>query len=343
MTCDEELSLSRVLRHYAVDPDRSHVDLPSHARGFSGALIARVQTDDATYCLRRLPSRALPHRRILALHRFLGFLHVEGLDVLPVPIPARDGGTLVAQDGDLWQLEPWMPGVADFAHAPTDVRRDAVMQLLARLHCVAARYEPTDAGRVWFATYASQPSPAIGERMAAIDRWPSARVNQAFTIVQGDHQQLFREVAEDVLNHFRASHARVRSELLRVSQSPVRLHPCLRDVWHDHVLFMGDEVTGLIDPSATRSESVASDLSRLLGSLLGGDCDERWGRALETYARIRPLSTAEHQLIRVLHVSGTLLSGMTWIDRRLTGRINHEVLPRVVSRLDAIRRTLSCL
>lgn len=30
----------------------------------------------------------------------------------------------------------------------------------------------------------------------------------------------------------------------------LRLHPCVRDIWHEHLLLTGNELTGLIDPAA---------------------------------------------------------------------------------------------
>ncbi len=342
-TADDERRVRDVLRHYWIDDNQLRIDHPSHARGFSGALVVRVQTAETDLCLRRWPSRELSRPRLLELHRFLKDVHAEGVDVLPVPLAARDGSTLLSQGDERWQLEPWMPGVADFNQAPAYERMDAVMRLLARFHCVAASYVSSDQGRIWFAAHPAQPSPAVRERMAAIDRWPDSRIHQSFAFVRNESHERFREAAIFVLSHFRETRARLRAELLSVSQSAVRLHPCLRDVWHDHVLFTGDEVTGLIDPAATRTETVACDLSRLLGSLLGGDGDARWGRALETYERIRPLSPAEHDLIRVLHTSGTCLSAMTWVEWWMTGGLRVDLLPRVVVRLEALRRTMSCL
>ena len=72
----------------------------------------------------------------------------------------------------------------------------------------------------------------------------------------------------------------------------VPLQPCLRDVWHDHVLFQGDEVTGLIDPSAARTDTVAADISRLAGSLIADD-RRAWGKAMDAYQAVRPLSAAK--------------------------------------------------
>ena len=97
----------------------------------------------------------------------------------------------------------------------------------------------------------------------------------------------------------------------------MRLHPCLRDVWHDHLLFTGEDLTGIIDASASRTENVASDLSRLLGSLLGDDF-RRWETALDAYSSVREISVAERRLITVLDHSGVVLSAAHWLARLRT-------------------------
>src|SRR5262249_28738628 len=84
-------------------------------------------------------------------------------------------------------------------------------------------------------------------------------------------------------------------------------------VWHDHLLFTGDTVTGLIDASACRTENVAGDLARLIGSLIE-DNARGWKIALETYRSHHPLSLAEEALIIVLDRSAVLLSSITWLN-----------------------------
>jgi Ser/Thr protein kinase RdoA (MazF antagonist) len=92
------------------------------------------------------------------------------------------------------------------------------------------------------------------------------------------------------------------------------LQPCLRDVWHDHVLFCGDEVTGLIDASACRAENVVIDLVRLVGSL-AGDESAAWDVALDEYQQARSLSVEEVSLLHVLDRSSVLLTGIRWVER----------------------------
>lgn len=92
-----------------------------------------------------------------------------------------------------------------------------------------------------------------------------------------------------------------------------RLQPCLRDVWHDHILFVGDEVTGIIDPSACRSETVAGDIARLVGSLVGDD-RRGWETALTAYQTVCRLSIDERAAVELFDRSGVLLSGMTWVQ-----------------------------
>ena len=96
------------------------------------------------------------------------------------------------------------------------------------------------------------------------------------------------------------------------------LQPCLCDVWHDHVLFEGDAVTGLVDYGGVKVDNVATDLARLLGSLAGDDPVLR-DAGLRAYSRLRPLSLAEEALVPVLDRTGTLLGIANWLRLAVPG------------------------
>ena len=93
---------------------------------------------------------------------------------------------------------------------------------------------------------------------------------------------------------------------------PLPSHPCLCDVWHAHVLFEGEAVTGLVDYGSVKVDHAAADLARLLGSLVPDD-GERTAAGLAAYARLRPLSLKEQLLVRVLDETGTLLGAANWL------------------------------
>jgi Ser/Thr protein kinase RdoA (MazF antagonist) len=90
------------------------------------------------------------------------------------------------------------------------------------------------------------------------------------------------------------------------------LQPCLCDVWHDHLLFEGERLTGLIDYGAVKVDQVAVDLARLLGSLVE-DEEAGWRTGLAAYRTVRALSAEEEALARDLDVTGTLLGVVTWM------------------------------
>jgi Ser/Thr protein kinase RdoA (MazF antagonist) len=94
--------------------------------------------------------------------------------------------------------------------------------------------------------------------------------------------------------------------------APVPLQPCLCDVWHDHVLFEGDAVTGLVDYGGVKHDHVSADLSRLLGSLVPDD-PGLTAAGLEAYLRLRPLSGQEQALVAALDETGTLLGAANWL------------------------------
>src|SRR5690606_8492817 len=184
----------------------------------------------------------------------------------------------------------------------------STMQTLAQIHRAAERYDCPPAAGEWFSRHTAAPSPACRERLQIVRDWSTARCELARARLEAKAPVEFRRLATEILRCFQIACGPVERELLRLLGVPVPVHPCLRDVWHDHVLFTGEEVTGVVDPSAARTENVASDLSRLLGSLLEDD-RPRWETALAAYHEIRPLSLEERRLITALDHSSVLLSG----------------------------------
>ena len=94
--------------------------------------------------------------------------------------------------------------------------------------------------------------------------------------------------------------------------SPLSLQPCLCDVWHDHLLFSGDTLTGLVDYGSVKIDHVAVDLARMLGSLVE-DNTAKWDLGLLGYRGIRPFSASEEGLARALDRAGIVLGAANWL------------------------------
>jgi Ser/Thr protein kinase RdoA (MazF antagonist) len=316
-------TVREVLNHWPQSAGEAQVC--SATPGFSGARVFRITADGATWCLRRWPdgTSGLPAARIRELHRWLAFLKSEGVTTVAVPVLSRNSSTLVVVDGSTWHLEPWLPGTADFCRDPSDVRLLSAVAALAKLHVAAERHVPSPEGAAWFASR-SGVAPAVSERRDRLLRWTMPHRGEM--VMHGSQAQ--RDLAGELATSLSLLAPRIAVELEQCAAINVRLHPCLRDVWHDHILFTGDAVTGIIDPSAARTENVASDLSRLLGSLIG-DAGDRWETALDAYSAVRPLSAEERRLIPVLDRSGVVLSVGHWLERMTSGELNAREWERV--------------
>jgi homoserine kinase type II len=269
-----------------------------------------------------------------------------GLNWVPAPCEDRLGRTFVRHRENLWELGPWLPGKADFWHNPQPVRLEAAARALAAFHTAAATY-PDYAPR-------TGRSPGVLRRLERVRRYAA-----------GDLNELCRSVVADVWPEFSA---RARAAVLYVSKNlgalevlletastwEVPLQPCLRDVWHDHVLFTGNRVTGLIDYGAMGIEGVAADAARLLGSLSeslpgvpsSGENLLNLARGatisvgLAAYESVRPMSKQERALVEVFDRSGTLLGAMNWVEWLYRERRQFIDSPSVARRLS---RVLDCL
>lgn len=311
--------------------------------GFSGALISRVEIDSRSFCLRLWPESEPDPVRIAGLHNLLEHISRQGVSQVAVPLKSRTGSTLAWQGTHWWQLEPWLPGQADYHRLPSRARLKAAMHGLARWHIAAEMFVPHAREQRWFASHRAAHSPGLHERSSSLNAEFLSVRNNVFrprlsTFPDSDTRELLSAIWS--LVKLQAPAVLIRMGPSLASQVP--LQPCLRDIWHDHLLFTGDELTGLIDPNACRTENVATDLARLLGSLVEDDRAD-WEFALDCYQAVRPLSLDELKLLPAFDESGVVLSGMTWLDWILVERRQFGNAPQVIERLQTVLRRLKQL
>jgi Ser/Thr protein kinase RdoA (MazF antagonist) len=295
------------------------------AGGFSGAVFWRLETPTGPLCLRRWPPEHPSPERLQFIHDVLRHVHLRGVAEVPVPLPTRDGSSFVRHGDCLWELAPWMPGTADYHRRPTRQRLAAAMRLLARFHQATASYaqEPKP----------HQPSPGLGQRLELLDRLLAGEAQRIASAARRDASPARSSRAEQLLEAFLELAPRCRPALLDAVHVKVTLQPCLRDIWHDHVLFSGDQTTGLIDFGALREECVAGDVARLLASLVCGD-RAAWQSGLAAYRETRTLDGNEICLLGVFHETTTLLSGINWLRWIYLQNRTFDEPDRVLERID---------
>ena len=240
---------------------------PVASAGFSGACVWRGDDTDGTphFALKAYPPDAITTERLNATH---AWLHAaSNLSFVPELIPTRDGNSFTRHDNRLWEVVRWMPGQADFHSNPARLRLEAACIALARLHCT---------WRPMVATHAVVPG--VLRRLIVFDDFQRLSVEQPVEPVFEVPLRRGRELVRRLI-------PAATQALAPWATRRAALQPCLCDIWHDHVLLTGDEVTGIIDFGSMKIDHVAVDLARLLGSLVPGDVDA-WTAGLEAYRRV---------------------------------------------------------
>lgn len=306
--------LIAVLGHWLPSPEQAQFCGLGEGSSFSGAGLWRAEHDDRVYVLRRWPQAATKGchvTRICWLQRHLAeagqpvasplplLEHPESLDFTKISIN-RDVAT--------WTLTPWLSGAADYWITPRPTKLKAALRTLAEIHLAAASYSVGD--RAGLAR--TDRSPALVRRADRLESLKSAEWAELNYHLAKTPPTVERATAFEALELVQRSLGRLWHESLRWCDEPLPLQWVIRDVWHDHVLFTEDKVTGVIDFGAAAVDSPAGDVARLLGSLVGDD-EEGWRLGVEAYQRERPLSPVELEAIRHFDASGTLLSAFNWV------------------------------
>ena len=268
------------------------------AGGFSGATVWRGDlAGQPAFALKCWPP-GYPADRLVTIHRLMTDARLRaGLGFVAAVVPALSGDTVVEHAGHVWDVTAWMPGAADYHASPTDAKLTAACAALAVLH------------RAW-APPARRlaPCPGVAHRLAvfadfaghALDRTSaSALVRRALALLPA---------------HAAAAEAALRPWADR----PVPVQPCLCDVWHDHVLFTGDAVTGLIDFGEVKPDHPAVDLARLLGDLTGDD-DVKFRLGLDAYRAAGGPVEVDEEFVRLLDRTGVVCAVVHWVKELSAG------------------------
>jgi Ser/Thr protein kinase RdoA (MazF antagonist) len=290
-----------VLNRFLADKQLRLIALGNRG-GFSGARLWRVECSQGAFCLKAWPQSGPSPKRLVWIHQLMRRACAATLGFVPAPQAIENGSSCIYEQGRLWDLTTWMPGRADFHAKPTAGRLEAACTALAELHAV-------------WAGAASQTAacPAIERRLGRWREWQSLVKSGWQPALDQTPDQALRAWAGRAWNCLSRAMDELHALLAPWADRPVRLQPCLCDIWHDHVLFDEERVTGLIDFGAVKVDHVAVDLARLLGSMAGNDrglC----AAGLGAYARKRSLSVEDEILVDVLDQSGTLIGLANWLE-----------------------------
>jgi len=321
-----------ILDYFPVDCVSTQVESLGSAGGFSGALLWKVHAPRGLLCLRRWPREHPSQKRLEFIHGLLGHVATNGCPIVPVPVHLRSStpSTFVKQDGYLWELAPWMPGEANFEQNPSTEKLCNAARALASFHHASSDYRRP--------TASSAPAPGVCERLEKTRIWRQKDLEQIDAQIKTTSalaSPIDIGQSQMVLNHAKNTIEAVERELSALSTLDVPIQSCIRDVWEQHLLFSGDEVTGLVDFGAARPDTVVVDIVRLLGSLAISD-QQLWKIGLQAYESLRPLSLAERSLLPALDRSAILLSGLNWLRWIFLENRNFSNWSAVTSRLNNI-------
>lgn len=299
--------LEKFLQRYSATP------VEKASGGLSGASIYRCiigngqgtpaigSGSNADLCLRKWPQH-VGQDKLEFIKKHIEFAHEAGANVLPRFFEYAPGAYFLHCDGSYWELTDWMPGQSNYLQEPGKLKLRAAMKMLGELHQIWSICPTSEA---------AAPSPACRQRVdllrSVLRPGQIDKLEMAITRTPSDD---VRDVAMSTLHMLRKLGPRLLGELERIERQPVDLHFVLRDIWSDHVLFVGEEVTGIIDLGAARVDEPATDVARLLSSLEPSDT-EAWDYGFSCYKAKCP--TIDVQRVQVLDQVSCLLSAVQWL------------------------------
>jgi Ser/Thr protein kinase RdoA (MazF antagonist) len=275
------------------------------AGGFSGSRFWRIEQAGSSLCLQQWPEDPPPKERIEFIHSVLHHVQRQGFSLIPTVFATRSGADYVEHAGQVWELRTWLPGEADFCREPSVAKLSAAMSALAGFHRAAATFPGRGPRR--------GTSPGIVQRRGQLQHWLAGDAARLAAAIDPQRWPELAARGQRVLRLFDAHAIAAAAQLEHAARLEVPLQVCIRDIWHDHVLFSGDRVHGIIDFGGLGWDNVAMDVARLLGSLTV-DYGAYWRQGLASYNEAHALGESELRLASIFDRSTVLMAGLNWLD-----------------------------
>jgi Ser/Thr protein kinase RdoA (MazF antagonist) len=331
-----------VLAEFPADLQPLQVEFLASAGGMSGAQFWRITSPRGPYILRRWPIESPSPERLRFIHAVLKHAASRGIDIVPLPVTTAAGKSFVDHGGHLWQLEPVMPGAADYDRAPTDEKLAAAMQSLAKFHNAVSDFNKASAPGSPAGTAGSN---AVNRHTERLQELTPAELSKLALAIRNEKYPELAPLVCQFLDMVPTTMPRVLSELKSLVSISLPTLPCIRDIWHDHILFTGNRITGIIDFGAVAIDTPATDIARLLSSLSQTPLPYRdgsgeaspaihnpWQLGLAAYQSVRPLSAAEIRAALALSHSGNILAGCNWIRWLFNENRQFENIAQIIDR-----------
>lgn len=289
--------------------------------GLSAATIFRCSSPVETLCLRAWPENGPNRNTLQMIGRNVERARASGVRYLPRYLLDRTGERFVHDGERYWELTQWMPGSADYLLYPSRSKLVNAVQSLARLHQVWSVGTGPDAARRMASPAVCRRADLLGKALE-IAAAPQTHLGLAAgldtgSLVGAQRNRIDASSPDSAaLGLARRTDLAVKrygpelmGRLRKIQQLPVTVHFVLRDIWSDHVLFTGDQVTGIIDFGAAAIDEPGTDLARLLGSLEPASA-EGWLAGMEAYRELSPGIQPERVVL--LDRVSCLLSAVQW-------------------------------
>ncbi len=297
--------------HMTLGPE-SRVSVVSD-HGLSTAVVYRVETHKSMYALKRWPMMA-DRSQLTDRHRFQQFLSDAGDTRVPRLQTWNHGETCLESDGCFWELAEWKAG------KPIERVGDVSDRQL--LECASAFASLHQHSQNLHRSV--QLAPGLLQRHLGLQRalgQPDSKRKQFLHSLQAESHSPEADLLRDMSSRALRIAPRLVEPMRRLSALPVTCYWVLRDAWREHLLYRGDQLTGIIDFGAARIDWPGLDLVRSFGTLLLSN-DPRWSLGLGHYTEQSPESSIEPKTIQLVHRASVSLSALQWLDWFASGQFD---------------------
>ena len=237
-----------------------------NSTGSSGSVLARLETNSGSWCLRGWPP-GFEEERLRFVHWALLRSRDGGFSGVPKLATTREGETVLNLGGRLFDAQEWLPGEPLSGEPLWNASVPNVVcplkpAVLSSLTGAVARFHGSTAG---LKPESDQQGESVFEILAEVSREAELRPEALCAGVLARPKAESRSVALRWLELLPAVLSRAESGLRRhLAGAPSASTLCHGDLWAPHVHFDGRTFAGLVDFESLCFGSPAFDLAQLI-------------------------------------------------------------------------------